>query len=411
MTQPTIFVSSRGFFGFGSEAVHGTAVPSSVYLPFLSESFNVDPGIILDKLIRAARDEQFNPAVGEQKVEGKLDTLLWLDQTLMPMGAAIGSDAFITCSAAGTAITLGASYATASGPPVTVTITTQTTPPIAANDLIQIQQAVGTPGVSNQCEIHKVATVSGAGPYTLTLATGEVLQNTYTSAGQISRIASGSTGFVHNLYPDVPNATFYKTLTIEKNLAGLASQQFAGSVVSKATLKGTTKDTARVSYDFVAGTYGTIAQSTPTFLNTTPLSLTNYSVSLFGTPNTVMTSLELDINNEAKQLWTFNNITTPAVAYPGGRMVSGKWTTITQDLTMYNNSLVGTTGALVFTLTQGAQSIAFTMPEAVIKKLSFPLKIGEALIYDVEYDAVYNQTSGNSISAVATLTNIYLPLC
>lgn len=407
MPALTTYIGTRGFIGLAPEATKGTAVAATSWLPLLDgESLKHAPGIVTQKMIRATRAEQSLPYVGEQKVEGKLPTLLFVDQALVPLAQAIGNDTYQTSSAAGTAVSIGASGSGLSAGSGAITVTTQTSTPIAANDYVMIQQASGSPSLSNLSEVHKVQTVTGAGPYVLTFVTGETLNNTYTTSGMISRIASGTTAFTHNIFPDQPNASAYKTFTIEKNIGGLESLQYAGAIVDKLSLKANTKDAVKCDYDIKAYIdNGSVTPSVPVLGTSNPLSLAGYAMSIAGAADTSVTDFSFDLSNGGKEYWTFNTSSMPAVLPPTMRSIKGKWTNIVQNDTYRANSIAGTTFAIAPTFTQGANSVAFNFPKCVITDLVEVLKLGDLVMYDVTWDALYSESSGYDVSATVINSN------
>ena len=407
LTQP---LGTRGFIGLASEATKGTPVAATTWTQLLDgESLTHEPGIVTQKLIRASRAASSAPFVGEQKVAGKIPTLLYPDNlaTFMLLAQAIGSDTWQNWAGIGTLVSIGASGSGLAAGSSAITVTTQTGTPIAANDYVEIHQggiAVAL-GPTNLSEVHKVLSVTGAGPYVITFAAGETLANTYTTSGSIGRVPSGTTAFTHNLYPDQPNASSYKTFTIEKNIS-IESLQYAGGVVNKASLTATTKDAVKIDYDVVAIVdSGAISASTPVFSASTPYALSGYGINLFGSSDTSVTSVSLDIDNGVKPYWTFNQSSMPNVAPPTVRMVKGKFTNIVQSDTYRANSIAGTTGSFSPSFTSGANSVTFTMPKCVITSLNYSLKVGDLIVYDASYDALLNEaTSYDIIATVVTTT-------
>lgn len=410
MPAPIPYLPLRGFIGYGVETVAGTSVPTSVWSPFISEGFEKDPGVILDKLVRASKDIAYNPALGEQKVDGKLEMLFYLDKTLGLFGGAVGTDTYQTAGAASGSVALSTNAAAGAS---SVSLAAQTVTPIAAGDWIELRTGAGAASLTNLSEVHKVLSVTGAGPYTVTLQTGETLVNAYTSASATVYRVVAATVITHYIYPDQPNAGTWKTLTIEKYAAGVGgtSQIFPGTIISKAGIKMTTKETARASYDFFSGSVDTTATaSTPSFFNTTPMSLTNYGVNLFSSADNSITSADLELDNSVKGIWTFNNQNLPATALPTERKITGKWTNLAQNLAYYNNMGAGTTGNLTITFTQGTSVLTLLLGTIVITKLSLPIKVGDGMMYDASWQAVYNNTNGNSMYATFASGSIYLPL-
>ena len=404
----TQYPAARGFIGVGAEATAGTAVAATAYVPILAESLARQPAVVLEKLLRQSRDVAFSPVLGEQTIQGTLSTPLYVDQGLPLLTAAIGADAYQTAGAAGASVGIGPSGAGLGAGSTALTVTSQTATPIAANDYVQIQQAAGSAGAANLAEVHKVQAVAGSGPFTLTLVAGESLRNSYTSAGVIARVPAGTAAFTHALLPDQPSAAAYKTLTIEKNLGGLLSLQFAGALVSKATLKATTKDALRLDYDIKALAEAQIAGSTPSYGTSAPLAPANLAVSLFGASDSSVASLELAVDQGGKEFWTFAGGNLPSLVAPLQRKITGKFTSIVQSITYYNSMTSGTTGQFVLTLTQGAAGIVVTLPKCVLTKLGVPLKLGDLLLYDAEFQALYSDSAGYSLLVQVTNTQ-WLP--
>jgi hypothetical protein len=398
------YQSVDGFIGLGVEAVQGTPVPSTSYLDLLSESLEYDPAPIIEKLLRGQRDVAYNAVPGEQKIAGKFSTPFYPDHGLEAFTAGIGTDVYQT----GGASTGGVAIPAMAAGLLTVSLVAQTGTPIAVGDYIEFRQASGAAGVANLSEIHKVTGVSGAGPYAITW-TDHATYNAYTTAGLAYRIASTVSTFTHILQPDQPNANAYKTLTLEKNLGGLTSQQFAGCAIDKMALKTDTKGTASVDYDVMGTAYAAIAPTTATYVSSTPLALANYTSTLFGAPDTSLTAFSVDVAQGVKEYWTYNGGNLPGVVAPAERVVTGKWTNILQSITYFNNAKAGTQGALTFLMTQGAMSVSISLPQIVIQKASMPIKIGELVMFDATFQALFNSTAGYSIQATVVTTK-YAPL-
>ena len=407
-------VATRGFIGLAPETTIGTGVAATAWLPLLDgESLEHKPGIVTQKLIRASRAVQSAPFVGEQQVAGKVPTLLYPDNlaAFMLLTQCVGADLWQHNAAVGTLVSIGASGAGLTAGSSSVTITTQTSTPIAANDYVEIHQGGIAVALSptNLSEIHKVTSVSGAGPYVLTLNAGETLRNTYTTSGSVGRIpAATTTGWEHDLWPDQPNASTYKTLTIEKNTA-FESLQYPGGVANKMTLTATTKDAVKMDFDMVAIGDSIISASTPVFGSSIPYALSSYGISLFGSSDTSVTSFSLDIDNGVKPYWTFNTSSMPNVALPLARMCKGKWTNIVQSDTYRLNSVNGTTGAIAASFTSGTNSVTFNLPKVVLTQLGQPLKFGELTVYDVAYDALLNEATSTDITVVVVTSQGYAP--
>jgi hypothetical protein len=317
--------------------------------------------------------------------------------------AALGADYAQAASAAGPGAALGAAGVANAGAS-SVTITSQTSAPIAVGDFVQLSQInSATPAPANLMEVHKVGAVSGGGPFTLALAAGETLANTYSPASaMVYRVPAATASFTHYLQGDIPNAGAYKTLTIEKNLGGLISLQYAGALVSKASLKLTSKEAAKITYDIQALAEAQIAGSTPAYGSSAPLGLANVSLALFDAADASVASFELDVDQGGQPFWTFAQSNLPSLVTPTARKVTGKWTNIVQNMSYYTAMANGTVGDATLTLAQGTSSIVVTLPKLVITKLTAPLKAGSLLLFDAEFQALYDDVSGRSIAAQVT---------
>lgn len=400
----TQYLAQRGFVGVAVEVTKGTPVAATSYVQLLDESLAHEPGIVLEKLLRQSRDSAFTPVFGEQKIGGQLSTPLFVDQGLALFTAAIGADYAQAASAAGPGVALGA-FGVANAGANSVTITNQPAAPITAGDFVQLSQTNSTtPGPANFMEVHKVGAVSGGGPFTLTLAAGETLVNDYLPPGAtVYRVPAGTASFTHYLQGDIPDAGTYKTLTIEKNLGGLASLQYAGALVGKASLQITSKEAAKITYDIQALAEAELIGSTPTYGTSAPLGVANASLALFAAADLSVVAFALDVDQGGQPFWTFAQTNLPTLVTPTARKVTGKWTNIVQNMSYYLAMANGQVGNATLTLAQGTSSIVITLPKLIITKLTAPLKAGSLLVFDAEFQALYDDATQRSI--VAQVTN------
>ncbi len=404
MPALTSYLASQGFIGVAAETAIGTPVAAASYVQLLDESIVREPGIVLEKLMRGSRDTAFVPVLGEQKIAGKIDTPFYVDQGMHFLTAATGSDLYQYSSAAAGTVAIGGSGLAAGLTSLTLAALPAS---LAVGDYVQLNQGTSSSSsASNLSELRQVTSISGTGPYTVGVDSATRLA--YAATGVVSRVPGSTAVFTHVLSPDKPNASSYKTLTVEKCLGGLTSLQYAGTLVNKAGLKLTTKEAAKATYDLMALGEAQITPSTPSFGTSAPLALANQSVNLWGAGDTSVASFDLELDNTGKEFWTFTGGNLPSVVAPTERKITGKFTSILQTMTYYNDMLVGTTGSIALNLVQGASSIAITLPQCVLTKLAAPLKVGDLVMYDGEFQATYADSSGYSIS-VSVVNGKYLP--
>jgi hypothetical protein len=248
---------------------------------------------------------------------------------------------------------------------------------------------IGPMAAGGPSEVHKILSVA---TNTVTFAVGETLRYSYATLTPTNVVTSP---FTHTA---TPGATI-NSLTVEKNLGGLTSLQYAGAIINKASFKLTDKNEAEATYDVMASNDAQISPTATIFTaNNTPYSLTNYSVSAFGSPDVSIDTMDLELDNMGKEHWTFASQRTPSLVRTGGFKATGKWTQILQNMTNYGNAMAGTNGALTVTLSQGANAkIIFTLPQIIITKISQPVKVEDVIMQDVSFSALRNPTAGYSL--------------
>ena len=241
-----------------------------------------------------------------------------------------------------------------------------------------------------------------AGKFTIPLFVDQGYQPFAAAIG--SDAVTGTNPATHTIKPDQPNAKSWKTLTVEYNRAGLDSRQFAGAYFNKMSLKFTSKEVATVMYDWLAMTDANVTPTTPSWGTSNPLALADYTVSVLGSPDISVMTTDINLDNGAKQYWTFNSSNYPQAIPPLKRVVTGQWTNIVQSATYYTDMLAATTGAFVFTATQGSNSVEVNLPKIIITKIAEPLKVGEVFIFTVDFQALWDSVTSLDIEAIVVNT-------
>lgn len=212
---------------------------------------------------------------------------------------------------------------------------------------------------------------------------------------------SGIGPYVHTIASGRPLHSF----TVEKNIGGNnIDEQYAGCVVSKAVLKFALNAEPEATYTFEGQRYVVLATATsPTWPTDVPYGPTQTSLSLAGTVDPTVQSIEITIDNAAKAFPAFNGQTYPQYVAGLTRKVSAKVTAILQALNGGAGAAFGyfadltavPTRAIVATVTDGTNSIALTLPKAVLTKYSDPIKIGDLVMVDLTYEALLDATNGD----------------
>lgn len=214
---------------------------------------------------------------------------------------------------------------------------------------------------------------------------------------------SGTAPYTHTV---VPGNTL-SSLTVEKNIGGFQSLQFAGCKVGKLTLKAAAGNSAAdVSYD-VTGTTVTVL-GTPTavsVINESPFVFAQASVSLFGGARAECSSMQIVVDNGLKATYTFGGSNAPTFITPVSLKVNGTADVVFDSLDDatygdYAKAVAGTTGAISLTLSQGASvSVALACPQVVISKYTNDLKVADVIMSALTFEATRPAT-GSTVSAV-----------
>lgn len=214
---------------------------------------------------------------------------------------------------------------------------------------------------------------------------------------------TGSGPYVHVI---TPNEAGIPSFTVEKNLAGLTSQQFAGCIVNKADLELVSNAPAKLTIDTLNQIDVTpFTPTTPSFAADQPFALKNYAVSIFGSPNVNVASCKLSIDNMAKGVFTFSGQRYSTLNFSSGRVITGELTLILQSMgTQYTDAMAGTYGALTITLSESASlSTVFSMLNIQWGKPSQALKRGELIMQTLPFTAY--DVPGSSYDLQLTVTN------
>ena len=238
-------------------------------------------------------------------------------------------------------------------------------------------------------------TANYIGPYEVS---GDIVYPFYPTSGCILLAAAMGhdtySGGTHNLTVSdgaLPSLTIEKYLAgvTDASVAGAASRQFAGMVVSKWALKLAIDSFAEATATMLGQLDNWIAPSTPTFgTDVTPYSLLHISATIGGSAAPYLTAIDLEIDNSAKVLTTFQGTRYPALVYGGARKVTGKFTTTMQTTALLKLAFAGTLQAVVITLQQDvSHSAVFTLANVLLGDTVEQVKLGEVVMEEIPFEA------------------------
>lgn len=462
---------SESATGFAREITPNTPVAASAFLPMSDNSLEVDPGWFSPDLMQGVRDKQIYNLYGEAKYAGTVTGPFFPSNAMEVLVSSIGADAIVgwgvaavpttptsttssaSTSTGATSITVTAAtgfvvgqqivvdtgtaqefrkisgvagsvitvadalqYPHASG----VTVQTGTTTTLSASSAAAatsvtvasasgmtanttiIQIDVNSPSGTTTSEIRKVTNITS-----LTLTLDVALVYAHASTAQVTIVSAPYTHVIsqQNSLP---------TLTVEKNIGGYQSQQFAGCMVNKWELKAPVGNTApEVSVDLMGQSVAVM--DTPTGITVTPelpYVFAEANLTMYGTARGDASNITATVENMVKDTYTYANMHGPSFLTPvqvhGSGSVDVVWSSLDNatygDFARMQN---GTLGALQFALVHpaGAGSLALYYPQVALTKLALPLKVDDVVTDTLSWEASRPLTGPSQWTVQATVVN------
>lgn len=222
---------------------------------------------------------------------------------------------------------------------------------------------------------------------------------------------SGAGPYVHT----ISQANALASLTVEKNLGGYQSLQFAGCRVGKLMIKAPVGNApVMMSADMSGQSVAILTSPTAiTVTNELPWVFSEASLTLGGNARADVTNVELEIDNGLKETWTYSANHGPSFITPVALHVSGKidvvWSSLNDgtygDFTTYKNL---TAGALALAFTHpggGGYSAAFSCPQVTLAKYGNDVKFDDVILASYTFEASRPLTGGSQYSIQAVVTN------
>lgn len=223
------------------------------------------------------------------------------------------------------------------------------------------------------------------------------------------------TGTVSPYTHTISQANTLASVTVEKNIGGYQSLQFAGSRVNKLSIK------APVGNEPVAISADMMAQSVAILTSPTAVSITNELPYVFAEASLTLatharadvTNVQLDVDNGIKATYTYSGNHGPSFLSPVSLHVSGTidvvWSSLNDstygDFTTMEN---GTLGALVLAFAHpggGGYSVTFTCPQVALAKVAPDVKYEDVVMSTLSFEASKPLTGGSQYSIQAVVLN------
>lgn len=222
---------------------------------------------------------------------------------------------------------------------------------------------------------------------------------------------TGTGPFTHT----VSQANTLSSITVEKNIGGFESLQFAGCRIGKVTLKVPSGNQAASITADVTGRQVAVLTS-PTAVSVTneiPFEWAEATVTAFSNVRAEASNIQIDIDNGLKSTYTFSGQHGPNFITPVTLAVNGSFDVVWSSLddATYGDFLTmqnGTVGALSVVLTHpgtGGASIEIDMPQIVISKFKNDIKLTDVVMSTLNFEATRPLTGGSQFTIKAIITN------
>lgn len=400
MAYPTITerYGSLSATGVAKEVTFGTPVAATAWLPMTGNTMETDPGWFSPEVMEATRDLHVYNLYGQAHYTGAIEGPFFPDNAAVLLAASVGQDAQPGFGVTGTT---GAGSTTLAAPSAAnaTTLTLTAGASFTNNQIIQVDiNNTGTPTTSECVKI-----TAGAGTTSITVT--PALTYSHLSGVTVKGVIAP---FTHTF----AQTNSLASLTVEKNLGGFQSLQFAGCRVGKLSLKApATNEAVSVSYD-VTGRAAAIL-TTPTAVSIiadVPFVFAEATLTLFSNARNDVSSVQIDIDNGLKETYTYSGQHGPSFITPVTVHASGTITVVFSSLNDatygdYSNLVTGTLGSLVWTATHPTnnEAVTITLPQVVLSKLGQDVKMTDVIMSNLTYEATKSLSAGYTIQA--TLTN------
>jgi hypothetical protein len=313
--NPITYSSARQFVGIAKETTQGTAVTPTVTIPVDKFEPEDKPTWIDDKALRGSMTDVINRVQGPLHSELSFSGPLFFDWAGYLLNNILG-DLVESGTYTGSGTTTLSSSSTAGATTISTALS------IAALTVIQID--TGT-----LSEVRTVQSVTGAGPYTLTLNTA--LTYAHNSSVVVKPI---TTPYIHTMSLLNSGAGQPGSLTFtdyQGPTASVSARAYPGACLSELTLKGNPESTS-IEYDAKAMAWpSAAAAATPTSAPSTvqPMAAWRTVVGIAGpasggTQVKTVGDWEIAIKREVELIFTGQNSQNPYFIQRGKVSVTGK---------------------------------------------------------------------------------------
>jgi hypothetical protein len=471
--MPTTVVERWGSLsatGVAREVTFGTPLTPSSFIPMTGNELQLDIGLFSPHVMFGQKDLNTFPLYGQYKMTGSITAPAWPTNGATFISAAIGPDAQVgwgvaaptpvtststtlngATTAGTTTVVLTSGTGFAAGQQVSIDtgglqeirkITSVSTNTLTLTDALTFAHASGVTAVTGATTTTlNGAVTAGTTSVVVTSATG-ITVNSFiqidvnTVAGSLtSEIRKVTAVATNTLTLDVAlaynhanaanvilvaapyfhyiqQANTLSSLTVEKNLGGYDSLQFAGCRVNKLGISmNATNTEGTLTADLIAKSVAILdSPSAIAITNESPWVFAESTVTFFGQVVAQAINIQINIENGVKETYTFNSSHNPQFLTPVTRAITGKMDIVFTSLDdatwgYFSQMESGTTGSLLLSFAHPATggNMSIYLPKVVLGKTPDSVKMEDIITTSLEWTAFLNISTLQTINA--TLLN------
>jgi hypothetical protein len=326
MPNPT----HRSLLGAVREAVKGTPITTpALYIPVKTFGPGDEVKYHPDEGIRGSAVLRYNQIAGPIWANYDFGGDVFSDTFGIPMGGIFGENA--ATGTGGAATTLSASYTAGAA-------TCSVTAVVTASQLIQV-------GVGNLAEVRKASSVSGAGPYIVTLDNPMSFSHANAAAVQVGVAAPFTYTFYLRNAGDLQPASF----TIADRYLGAVANNtrfFPGMQFSEVSLKFNADGLLEYSAKAVGFTSAIGTDPVSSYSAIVPEATWTGTTTIGGGSVLYAQTGEIVFKRKAEPIHTIDSTQGPYKIWVGPLEVTGKMTVVMEDDTEYTRYLTNTQPSL-----------------------------------------------------------------
>ena len=360
-------------------------------------TMETDPGWFSPEVMEATRDLHVYNLYGQAHYTGAIDGPFFPDNAAELLTASVGMDAQAGFGITGTTGT-GTTTLNGGVSSGATSIVVTSGAVFANNQIIQID--VNNPATPTTAEVVKITNIT-----TNTLTISPALSFNHLTGVTVKGVVAP---YTHTFV----QTNALASLTVEKNLGGFQSLQFAGCKVGKLSIKApATSEAVSVTYDVTGQSAAILTSPTAvSIIADIPFVFAEATLTIFGNARNDVSSVQIDIDNGLKETYTYSGQHGPSFITPVTVTASGTLSVVWSSLNNgtygdYSTMVNGTLGALVWSCTHPTnnESVTITLPQVVLSKFGSDVKMTDVIMSNLTFEATKSLSAGYTIQA--TLVN------